>query len=503
MTALDAIRPLLLTDGYKTGHRRQYPTGTTRVLSNFTNRGSRLPGVDHVIHFGLQAAVRELLIDAFAPFFAAGEDEVADAYQQAMDAYLGPGAVDVDHIRELHRLGHLPLRICALPEGSRVPLRVPVFTIENTDDRFAWLTNYVESALSAAYWHPSTTATIADRFRTVLEAAALRTTGSTAGVEFQGHDFSFRGQTSIASAEASGAGHLTAFLGTDSLPALWWIERYYPGATEPIAASVPATEHSVMMAGGRDHEDETYARLLRDYPAGILSVVSDTWDLWRVITETLPGLKDEIMARDGRLVIRPDSGNPADILCGTAVATDGPSAAEDAADNPFDDPAAKGVIELLWDIFGGTLTPQGFKVLDPHIGAIYGDSITLERMTDIIARLEAKGFASTNVVFGIGSFTYQYQTRDTFASAIKATWAQIDGEGRDLIKDPVTDNGTKKSATGRLAVTRDEAGEFALIERAAPEEEAASALVPIFVDGRLTVVDSFDAVRQRIAAGRP
>lgn len=258
-----------------------------------------------------------------------------------------------------------------------------------------------------------------------------------------------------------------------------------------------------MMAGGRDHEDETYARLLRDYPAGILSVVSDTWDLWRVITETLPGLKDEIMARDGRLVIRPDSGNPADILCGTAVATDGPSAAEDAADNPFDDPAAKGVIELLWDIFGGTLTPQGFKVLDPHIGAIYGDSITLERMTDIIARLEAKGFASTNVVFGIGSFTYQYQTRDTFASAIKATWAQIDGEGRDLIKDPVTDNGTKKSATGRLAVTRDEAGEFALIERAAPEEEAASALVPIFVDGRLTVVDSFDAVRQRIAAGRP
>lgn len=226
MTALDAIRPLLLTDGYKTGHRRQYPTGTTRVLSNFTNRGSRLPGVDHVIHFGLQAAVRELLIDAFAPFFAAGEDEVADAYQQAMDAYLGPGAVDVDHIRELHRLGHLPLRICALPEGSRVPLRVPVFTIENTDDRFAWLTNYVESALSAAYWHPSTTATIADRFRTVLEAAALRTTGSTAGVEFQGHDFSFRGQTSIASAEASGAGHLTAFLGTDSLPALWWIERY-------------------------------------------------------------------------------------------------------------------------------------------------------------------------------------------------------------------------------------------------------------------------------------
>lgn len=482
-----AIRPLLNTDGYKTGHIRQYPQGTTRVYSNYTNRGSRMTGVDQVVHFGLQAAVQELLIDAFASFFAASEDTVAGSYQQVMDSYLGPGVVNVDHIRALHRLGYLPLQICALPEGTRVPLKVPVFTIENTLPEFFWLTNYVESALSAAYWHPSTSATIAAEFRRVLDQEATLTTGNTAGVDFQAHDFSFRGQTSIASAEASAAGHLLSFLGTDSLPAIAWIDRYYPGSVRPIAASVPATEHSVMMAGGREHEDETYARLLAAHPTGILSVVSDTWDLWRVLTQTLPGLREQIMGREGKLVIRPDSGDPIDILCGT-----------EAVRGAGVTPAEKGVVEILWDQFGGTTTAQGFDVLDEHIGAIYGDSITLDRMRQIIDRLKAKGFASTNVVFGIGSFTYQYQTRDTFASAIKATWAEIDGVGHDLLKDPITDNGTKKSATGRLAVIGDN-GTYRLIEQATSADEARSALTPIFLDGHMVEPDSFDQVRDRIA----
>lgn len=495
MTTASPIAPLLLTDGYKVGHIAQYPPHTTRVYSNWTNRGSRLEGVDEVVHFGLQAFCQEFLIEAFAPFFAADEDAVCCEYQEVVDTYLGPGAPDVDHIRALHRKGFLPLRFCAVPEGTLVPLRVPSFTIENTDPEFFWLVNYIEPALSAQVWHPSTTATIALQYRRLLQEAALRTTGSTDGVDFQAHDFSFRGQTSIAAAAASGAGHLLSFTGTDSLPSLDWIRRFYPGDNGLVAASVPATEHSVMCAGGQDGEHETFERLLDIYPVGILSVVSDTWDLWAVLTEILPALKERILGRDGKLVIRPDSGNPIDILCGTQ----GPEfmAAWRATGKPVR-PADAGVVELLWETFGGTVDDQGFKVLDPHIGAIYGDSITLARAEKIIERLAAKGFASTNVVFGIGSFTYQYVTRDTFASAIKATWAEVDGVGRDLQKDPVTDNGTKRSATGRLAVTRGEDGSLQLIERATAEQEAASELQVVWEDGAAVRTQSFAEVRDRI-----
>lgn len=487
MTTASPIAPLLLTDGYKVGHIKQYPENTTRVYSNWTNRGSRLDGVDEVVHFGLQAFCQEFLVEAFEPFFAADEDEVCRQYQDVMDSYLGPGAVDTDHIRALHRKGYLPLRFCAVPEGTLVPLRVPSFTIENTEPDFFWLVNYIESALSAQVWHPSTTATIALQYRSLLEEAALRTTGSTAGVDFQAHDFSFRGQTSIGAAAASGAGHLTSFLGTDSILSTEWIRRYYPGENGMVSGSVPATEHSVMTAGGQTGELETFDRLLSVYPSGILSVVSDTWDLWSVLKDILPALKERILARDGKLVIRPDSGNPIDILCGTEQEL-----------GQGTEPAEIGVVEMLWNEFGGTVNAQGFKELDPHIGAIYGDSITLARAEAIIDRLGAKGFASTNVVFGIGSFTYQYVTRDTFSSAIKATWAEVDGVGRDMMKDPVTDGGTKRSATGRLAVHRGEDGRLALTERATPEQEAASELQVVWEDGAAVRTQSFADVRTRL-----
>lgn len=494
ITTASAIAPLLHTDGYKVGHIKQYPPHTTRVYSNWTNRGSRIEGVDSVVHFGLQAYLQEFLVEAYEPFFAADEDEVADEYQRVMDSYLGPGAVDSDHIRALHRKGYLPLRFRAVEEGTLVPTRVPSFTIENTEPEFFWLVNYIEAALSSQVWHPSTTATIATQYRRLLDEAAIRTTGSTDGVEFQGHDFSSRGQTSLASAAASGAGHLLSFLGTDSLPSVDWISRYYPGDDNaPIAMSVPATEHSVMCAGGQEGEQDTFARLLDTYPSGILSVVSDTWDLWEVCNGILPALKDRILARDGKLVIRPDSGNPADILCGTRSNKNAVHTRE--VKFPETSPAYFGVIELLWNTFGGTVNEQGYKVLDPHIGAIYGDSITLERARDIIERLERFGFASTNVVFGIGSFTYQYVTRDTFASAIKATWAEVDGVGHDMMKDPVTDSGTKRSATGRLAVVRDEAGRLTLIERATPEQEEASELKVVWEDGHPVRTQSFKDVR--------
>lgn len=251
-----------------------------------------------------------------------------------------------------------------------------------------------------------------------------------------------------------------------------------------LGCSVPATEHSVMSAGGEMSELETFERLLETYPSGIVSVVSDTWDIWYVLTSILPTLRYKIEARDGTLVIRPDSGDPTKIICGDPDA--------------IDPRARRGVVGLLWDHFGGTVNDKGFKQLNPKVGCIYGDSINYERMGVIIEGLKANGFASTNMVFGVGSYTYQYVTRDTYGFAMKATWAQINGEGRDLFKKPVTDNGMKFSATGRLAVIPNADGELEVIERATVEQEAASALRPVWFDGNFLETQSFDKIRETL-----
>lgn len=501
LTTASPIAPLLETDVYKVDHRRQYPEGTTRVYSNYTNRGSRIRGIDKVVHFGLQAFLQSYCIEAFAPFFAADEDQVAAEYEEAITAILGPNSVGSDHIRALHRLGYLPLRFCAVPEGTPVPLRVPSFTVENTLPEFFWLTNFVETVLSASVWHPSTTATIAHHYRGILDAAAERTGADPASVDFQLHDFSFRGQAGSEAAAASGAGHLLSFKGSDTLASLDWVRRYYAGDNGMVLGSVPATEHSVMCAGGQDDELGTFEHLLDLYPSGIVSVVSDTWDLWNVLTRILPQLKERILARDGKLVIRPDSGDPVEILTGVRTEERDWTATErhmPGYERKRDTPAGKGVVELLWDLFGGTINEAGYKVLDSHIGTIYGDSITPERAIAIAERLEAKGFAASNVVFGVGSYSYQYVTRDTFGSAMKATWVEINGRGRNIQKNPVTDSGLKRSATGRLAVTTDADGELVLIQGATPEQEAASHLQPVWEDGKFLRYQSFADVRSTL-----
>lgn len=490
------IAPLMDTDAYKLDHRRQYPEGTTGVLSNFTNRGSRIERVTHVVHFGLQAFLQSWAIDAWEPFWAADEDEVAALYEEFTTSVLGPNDIGSDHIRALHRLGYLPLKFSSLPEGTRVPLRVPSFTVENTLPEFYWLVNYIETVMSASIWQASTSATTAHEFHKLLRAWAIFTTGSDEGAQWQGHDFSFRGMAGREAAAASAAGHLLSFTGSDNLNAINFVNENYPGDNGLILGSVPATEHSVMCAGGSDEGEEqaTFERLLRLYPSGIVSVVSDTWDLWNVLTNIVPSLKDDILARDGKLVIRPDSGNPVDILCGTDRL--GPYSSVHT-------PAERGVIELLWETFGGTTNELGYKVLDPHIGAIYGDSITYDRAEEIFHRLAAKGFASTNVVFGVGSYTYQYVTRDTFASAVKATWVEIDGVGHDIAKDPITDNGTKKSAKGRLAVVPDHLGELMLVdgeEGAYLEAQGITRLDPVWSDGKFIRKQSFADVRAVLAA---
>jgi nicotinamide phosphoribosyltransferase len=381
------------TDFYKADHRRQYPEGTEEIYSNFTPRTSRIDNIDRVVFFGLQYFIKKFLTEEFyKTFFLVDEATAVKQYKRRLDNALGKDAVPVDHVVALHRLGYLPLEIKALPEGARVPLQCPMFTVRNTRPEFFWLTNFIETLISATVWGPCTSATTAFEYRKVFEQFQRMTGGPEWLTKWQGHDFSFRGMFGMEAACMSGAGHLLSFTGTDTIPAIDWLEKYYNADSdkEMIGGSVPATEHSVQCAGGKEDEQETYRRLITEvYPKGIVSVVSDTWDFWNVVTVILPNLKKEIMARDGKLVIRPDSGDPVKIIVGDPEAVDG-------------SPEHKGLIRCLWDTFGGTLSPTGFKMLDPHIGAIYGDSITLDRQWKILSGLAKKGFASSNVVLGIG-----------------------------------------------------------------------------------------------------
>ncbi|MCD0464619.1 nicotinate phosphoribosyltransferase [Flavobacterium sp. ENC] len=481
------MNPLLLTDGYKVDHRRQYPIGTTLVYSNWTPRKSRIEGVDEVVFFGLQYFIKKYIIHDFeAYFFKQPKEEVVKKYARRINNYLGENLVGTKHIEDLHDLGYIPMVFKALPEGTSVPIRVPMFTMFNTLPEFFWLTNYFETLLSAVVWLPCNSATIAKEYRKVLDKYAEETSSVPEFVDWQAHDFSMRGMGGIEASVTSAAGHLLSFTGSDTIPAIDFFEEYYNANSdvELVAGSVAATEHSVMCMGTTEGEYETFKRLIAEvYPKGIVSIVSDTWDLWKVLTDYLPRLKEDIVAREGKVVIRPDSGDPVDIICGNP--------------NGKTEQEKKGVIELLWDVFGGTVNAKGYKELVPQIGAIYGDSITVARATQICEKLKLKGFASTNVVLGIGSFTYQYNTRDTFGFAMKATYGEVNGEGRAIFKDPITDDGTKKSAKGLMKIDLVD-GVYHLTDNVSWEEEQKGELKEVFRDGKLLVDQSLSDIRSRV-----
>lgn len=491
------LNPLHAIDFYKADHRRQYPEGTTLVYSNFTPRSDKLSNIPadlfdgRVVFFGLQYFVKHFLIDAwYHEFFGRPKAEVVARYKRRMDTSLGVGAIPVEHIEALHDLGYLPICIKALPEGSAVPVKVPTLVLYNTHPDFFWLTNYLETILSCYLWKPMTSATVARAYRRLLDRYAAETGTDSGFVQFQAHDFSFRGMSGPEDSALSAAGHLCSFVGTDTVAAIDLLEDYYGGNAEKelLGSSVPATEHSVMCMGTQESEIETFRRLItRLYPVGIVSIVSDTWDFWKVVTEYASALKDEILARAGKVVFRPDSGDPVKIICGDSDAPEG-------------SPAHKGAVECLWDVYGGTTTGKGFRTLDSHVGLIYGDSITPARAQAILGGLKAKGFSSGNVVFGVGSFTYQYCTRDTFGFAVKSTYGEVNGVGRDIFKDPVTDNGMKKSARGRLCVTLID-GVYCLADKQDSLNPDGCCLREVFRDGKLLVEDTIAAIRKRVREG--
>ena len=554
------------TDVYKLGHPDQYQTGTTQVISNWTARKSRIGGINKIVFFGQQAFIKQFLITEFNAWFELEEEEAIRIFMRRVKNALPDGSrVTPDRVRALHRLGYLPLCIMSLPEGTRTKIRIAQSILFNTHPDFFWLTNHVETLYSCENWKPATSATIAAEYASIFDRFALKTVGNTDFTKIQMHDFSMRGMSGLFDAIASGAGHLLSARGTDTLMAIDYLEEYYKADCEKewIGGSVFATEHAVMCSGtgfyiyDKYEQDWSYIgkaelavfkRLITEiYPDGVISVVSDTFDLWQVLTKFCVELKDDIMARNGKLVIRPDSGSPSDIICGTARPYDGVYNAELFAEyyshvsnaetgavkarikylrngseffelysaddskhtyaiGEFDirkvkaTPAMKGVVELLYEICGGTKTDKGYILLDSHVGCIYGDSITLERAVEICERLDDKGFASTNWVAGIGSYTYQYQTRDTFGFAMKATHCTTNGYEIDIFKDPITDDGTKKSARGRIAVYKDADGEYYQKDMVTMEEMMNCEYEVIFLDSQLKKDYSLQEVRDNLAA---
>lgn len=486
---MNKINPMLLIDFYKAVHAEMLPKGITKSVSYFTPRMSRIARWDKVVMFGLQGFIKTYLIDYFQEeFFQKPFEEVISEYKRIMDATLGKDAYRIDKIEKLHRLGYLPIEIVALPEGIRVPMHVPMFGITNTHPDFAWLPQSLESLISAESWHPMIAATVGYTYRQIVNEYYEKTCDDTVSRARALGAFDFRGEECTESAIKAGAGWCLSFLNTATVPTIPYLEQMYDCdcTKEPVAFGSPSTEHSVMCSNyAVDGDEETLLRrlLTEIYPNTSFSAVLDSYDYWNVIDNILPKLKKEIMNHNGCMLMRGDSGECVEVVTKTVF--------------------------KLWDEFGGTINSKGYKVLDPHVKAIYGDSITVQRCEEIYQILEKNGFACSNVALGVGSFSMQCIeedgllkpfTRDTFSSCIKATYCEIDYKPYPIFKNP-KEGGFKKSQKGCCIVMED-----LTFQDGYTWEEACHAqnnmLQTVFKDGVLCREQSLGEIRNRLHGGK-
>ena len=482
--------PMLLIDFYKAVHAEMLPKGITKSVSYFTPRMSRVKRWNEVAMFGLQGFIKEYLVDYFNEyFFFEYRNKAISIYKTVMDAALGKGTYGLQKIEDLYDLGYLPIEIKALPEGTLVPMHVPMFSIENTHKDFAWLPQALESLISAEMWHPMIAATVGHTYRQIVNKFYEMTCDDDIPKSKALGAFDFRGEECLQSAVKAGAGWCLSFLNTATVPTIPYLERNYncDCTKEPVAFGSPSTEHAVMCSNyAIDGDEETLIkRLLTEiYPNTSFSAVLDSYDYWNVVENILPKLKNEIMNHNGCFLVRGDSGDCVDVVTRTVF--------------------------KLWEEFGGTTNSKGYKVLDPHVKAIYGDSITVQRCEQIYDILEKNGFAASNVALGVGSFSFQCIeengvlkpfTRDTFSSCIKATYCEIDGKPYPIFKNP-KDGGFKKSQRGLCHVYTGSDGKLTFKDGYTSENLPLNNLLEtVFRDGKLVKEQSLQEIRRVLNEG--
>ena len=459
---------LMLTDSYKPTHWKQYPKGTSKVYSYLESRGGKF---DNTMFYGLQYFIKQYLTGKVVTL-----EKITKA-KKFYDAHLGPGHFNLSgwmHILEKHD-GRLPVRIKAVPEGTSVKTSNVLITVENTDPEVPWLTNYLESILLQV-WYPTTVGTLSREIKKLLVTYLKKTTsydgdGVKNIVSFMLHDFGFRGVSSVESSAIGCSAHIVNFLGTDTVSGILLAQEYY-NTDNMLAFSIPASEHSTITSWTEPFEVKAMENMLDQYPTGLVACVSDSFDIIRACKDYWgTALRDKILSRDGRLVIRPDSGDPIQTL--------------------------KQIFHILWDKFGGTVNEKGFKVIDPHVRVIQGDGVNYESIVDILDMMVEEGFSVENIAFGMGGALLQKVDRDTQKFAFKCSSITINGEEVDIRKNPIEINergervsSFKKSKAGRLKLVNGQTIEHS-------HDEIGDELVEVFLDGYIKQEWTFEEIRER------
>ncbi|WP_445359068.1 nicotinate phosphoribosyltransferase [Microbulbifer sp. ANSA005] len=464
---MNQYNPILNVDSYKTSHYLQYPEGTQYVSSYIESRGGQFK---EAVFFGLQAFIKQYLT---TPINA---EHIEEAEELCLAHGLPFNREGWEYILQEHQ-GYLPIEIQAVPEGSVIPTRNVLVQVVNTDPKCFWLTSYIETALLRAIWYPTTVATQSREAKKVIQRYLLETAEGLDSLPFKLHDFGARGASSEETAAIGGLAHLVNFQGTDTIAAVLAGRRYYAA---PMAGfSIPAAEHSTMTSWGREQEAKAYENMLTQFSGDnrLVAVVSDSYDLWSAIENIWGGeLKERVENNGGTLVIRPDSGDPVDIVTQT--------------------------IERLMRIFGATINSKGFRVLPDFIRVIQGDGISLHTIEGILSAMKARKQSAENISFGMGGELLQKVNRDTIRFAMKASAVRVDGLWRDVYKDPATDSG-KRSKRGRLAlINRTDGTPYTIREQDIGGRN--NLLKTVYRNGKLLIEQDLETIRERavIVEGR-
>lgn len=483
---MNNISFMLMADTYKNTNPDAMPEGLTKLTSYITPRKSMFKNIDKVVFFGLQGFIREFLIDLVNDtFFNRDREEVLNEYKTYLDTQIGSHSYDIQRIADLYDLGYLPIEMKALPEGSLVSMGVPCIELTNTHPDFAWVVQWIECVCQSETFGTCNWATMAHEYRKLANWFYNKTTDANPVMAMA--DFGFRG-LGVDNGIRASSSWLLSFNKTSTIPAMQYIDKMYSAecAKNHIGIGAVSLEHATVCANLAvcETEENLLRRLLTTvYKDTSFSYVSDTFDYWSLINDTLPKLRKEIEEHNGKFLVRPDSGDIVDISIKT--------------------------VQKLWEIFGGTINSKGYKELNPKVGIIYGDGCQYEKIKEIWTKLERLGFAADTILFGVGAFSFTAMctsddgmvclTRDTFGFAMKSTDCVINNQEYTIQKNPKTDQDhLKKSHKGLCYVTKED-GKFVCHDGYTSETiPTNNLLTTVFKDGKLVREDTFVNIRNRL-----